>query len=122
MPCWASSWPGLGPRVPSAANVQHHMVFIYQRIKSRGEQNAPSAPPRKLVCGDDGGRQPWYSWGFGFFKSVCVCEYPRLLSLTLPGLAPLAWLTWSNKQTILEPLDFSYPLLRCWAEGVFPNT
>ncbi|CAI9165822.1 unnamed protein product [Rangifer tarandus platyrhynchus] len=23
-------------------------------------------------------------------ECVCVCEYPRLLSLTLPGLAPLA--------------------------------
>ena len=53
---------------------------------------------------------------------VCVYDYPGLRSLTLPGLAPLAWLTWSNEHTILEPLDFSYPLLRCWAERVFPNT
>lgn len=95
--------------------------------KALWKTKCPSVPPRKGVHADDGGRQPWCSWGSGFFNRVvcvceCVCDYPGLLPLTLPGLAPLAWLTWPNKQTILEPLDFSYPLLRCWAERVFPNT
>lgn len=84
----------------------------------------PSVSPRNPVGGDGRSRQPWCSWGFGCFntESVCVCEYPGVPSLTLPELAPLAWLTWSNKPTILEPPDFSHPLLSCWTERALPNT
>ena len=44
--------------------------------KALWKTKCPSAPPRKGVHGDDGGRQPWCSWGSGFFNRVvwvCVC-------------------------------------------------
>ena len=56
-----------------------------QRPASRGLQiptqealwktKCPSAPPRKGVHGDEGGRQPWCSRGFGFFNRICMCVY-----------------------------------------------
>lgn len=115
----------LGPELARAANVQHHVVFKYQPRKPCGKQNAPQRIPGRGCMEMKEAGSPGVAGALvSSTESVCVCmcEYPGLLSLTLPGLAPLAWLTWSKNQTILEPLDFSYPLLRCWVEGVFPNT
>lgn len=82
---WALSWPGLGPCVLSAANVQDHVAFPHQPGKPRGEPECPLRVSQGEQPVEMGARQPRQNWGFDSFNTesvavwlcVCVCVIIR---------------------------------------------
>lgn len=103
-PRWASSWLGLelagpGPRVLSAADIQHHVALLYTNLESHVESyDAPRCPLGRLwVETSEAGSLR----GFFNTESACAGGVSWGALRHTPWPVSLAWPTWSDKPAIL---------------------
>lgn len=64
---------GVGACVPPAANVQHHVVFIYQPRKPCGKQNAPQCLPGRGFMQMTEAGSPGVAGALVSSTELCVC-------------------------------------------------